>query len=114
MDTTHNYAALRAKNLSLQSLIVVGTNVMVTLWSASDKRMCIGPKGHSIEQFRMYEAAESGSIPVFAMNGDCTSKRTESAVPSHAVLFIGHKECLYFVAVEQLDCMKNALPVEKS
>eukprot|EP00729_Bicosta_minor_P003784 gene3784-1819_t len=29
------------------------------------------PKGHSIEQFRFYEAIESGSIPIIAMEGYC-------------------------------------------
>eukprot|EP00039_Didymoeca_costata_P024034 m.9046 g.9046 ORF g.9046 m.9046 type:complete len:610 (+) comp3998_c0_seq1:232-2061(+) len=29
------------------------------------------PKGHSIEQFRFYEAIESGSIPIVAMEGSC-------------------------------------------
>jgi hypothetical protein len=36
-----------------------------------DSVFTLCPKGHSIEQFRMYEAIESGSIPIIAMEGDC-------------------------------------------
>jgi len=36
-----------------------------------DSVFTICPKGHSIEQFRFYEAIESGSIPIMAMEGHC-------------------------------------------
>jgi hypothetical protein len=38
-----------------------------------DSVFTLCPKGHSIEQFRLYEAIESGSIPILAMEGDCPS-----------------------------------------
>lgn len=34
-----------------------------------DSVFTLCPKGHSIEQFRLYEAIESGSIPIFAKEG---------------------------------------------
>ena len=37
-----------------------------------DSIFTLCPKGHSIEQFRFYEAIESGSIPVIAVDGMCT------------------------------------------
>jgi hypothetical protein len=30
---------------------------------------CLCPKGHSVEQFRIYEALEAGAIPVLELNG---------------------------------------------
>lgn len=36
-----------------------------------DSAFTLCPKGHSIEQFRLYEAIEAGSIPILALEGGC-------------------------------------------
>jgi hypothetical protein len=46
-----------------------------------DSMFAICPKGHSVEQFRIYEAIETGAIPVMDLRDGCVNMRPSP--PTH-------------------------------
>jgi hypothetical protein len=54
-----------------------------------DSVFALCPKGHSVEQFRIYEAIESGAIPVLeANNGKLQAKMPETFLEDSGILIV--------------------------
>eukprot|EP00730_Choanoeca_flexa_P005581 TRINITY_DN11979_c1_g8_i1.p1 TRINITY_DN11979_c1_g8~~TRINITY_DN11979_c1_g8_i1.p1 ORF type:complete len:529 (+),score=60.66 TRINITY_DN11979_c1_g8_i1:116-1702(+) len=53
-----------------------------------DSVFTLCPKGHSVEQYRIYEAVESGSIPVLALEGGYTLSHLPPSYTDSGMVFV--------------------------
>jgi hypothetical protein len=53
-----------------------------------DSVFTLCPKGQSVEQFRIYEAIESGSIPIIAREGSYSAERLPPEYHSSPMVFV--------------------------